>query len=81
MNGWHDSVNIAARARIEKYRSEAEVAREVRAAREAQPPSGRFAFARRRTARVIHRIADAIAPQSSLDGTEPVRRSERRPLL
>lgn len=81
MNGWFDSANIAARARIEQYRSEAEQARASRAARESRPAIGRFAFARQRAAGAIHRIADAIAPRSGLNNSESMRRAGGRPLL
>ncbi|MEJ2288693.1 MAG: hypothetical protein P8Y02_08625 [Deinococcales bacterium] len=81
MNGWHDSANIAARARIEQYRSEAANARISRLAREGRPARGGFAFARSKAASALHRLADALAPQSGLNGSEPMRRAGGRPLL
>ena len=62
MNGWYEGASAAARDRMERFHREASLARELRLA---QLAGGRAAAAslRRRVARALHRLADALAPQ------------------
>jgi hypothetical protein len=72
MYGWYDGATVAARERMKDFRRQADDARAARNARHQGPGHGGLVVARRRAAKVLYRLADALAPRS-VPGPEPMR--------
>jgi len=62
MNAWHECASYAARDRMHRYEQEAARNRLLRAA---APSHGGLARWRHSAAAALHRLADAVAPQTN----------------